>query len=60
MSCPGAQDTADENTAAIQVTKDSIAALVEGIHFDGSGNITNINTSGLVTTADFNSLLSKR
>lgn len=60
MSCPGAQDTADENTAAIQVTKDSIAALVEGIHFDGSGNITNINTSGLVTTADFNSLLSKK
>lgn len=56
----GAQDTADENTAAIQVTKDSIAALVEGIHFDGSGNITNINTSGLVTTADFNSLLSKK
>ena len=56
----GAQDTADENTAAIQVTKDSIAALVEGIHFDSSGNITNINTSGLVTTADFNSLLSKK
>jgi len=47
----GAQDTADENTAAIQVTKDSIAALVEGIHFDGSG---------LVTTGDFNSLLSKK
>lgn len=42
------------------MTKDSIAALVEGIHFDGSGNITNINTSGLVTTADFNSLLSKK
>ena len=56
----GAQSTADENTAAIQVTKDSIAALVEGIHFDSSGNITNINTSGLVTTGDFNSLLSKR
>ena len=56
----GAQDTADENTAAIRVTKDSIAALVEGIHFDGSGNITNISTSGLVTTGDFNSLLSKK
>lgn len=55
-----AQDAATKNTAAIQVTKDSIAALVEGIHFDGSGNITNINTSGLVTTADFNSLLSKK
>ena len=55
-----AQDAATKNTAAIQVTKDSIAALVEGIHFDGSGNITNINTSGLVTTDDFNSLLSKK
>lgn len=56
----GAQGTADENTAAIQVTKDSIAALVEGIHFDSSGNITNIDTSGLVTTDDFNVLLSKK
>ena len=56
----GAQETADKNTAVIQVTKDSIAALVEGIHFDNSGNITNINTSGLVTTDDFNVLLSKK
>ena len=56
----GALETADKNTAVIQVTKDSIAALVEGIHFDNSGNITNINTSGLVTTDDFNVLLSKK
>lgn len=55
-----AQETADKNTAVIQVTKDSIAALVEGIYFDNSGNITNINTSGLVTTDDFNVLLSKK
>ena len=55
-----AQEAADKNTAVIQVTKDSIAALVEGIHFDNSGNITNINTSGLVTTDDFNVLLSKK
>ena len=55
-----AQETADKNTAVIQVTKDSIAALVEGIHFDNSGNITNINTSGLVTNDDFNVLLSKK
>lgn len=55
-----AQETADKNTSVIQVTKDSIAALVEGIHFDNSGNITNINTSGLVTTDDFNVLLSKK
>lgn len=56
----GVQETADKNTAVIQVTKDSIAALVEGIHFDNSGNITNINTSGLVTNDDFNVLLSKK
>lgn len=56
----GAQSTADRNTAAIQVTKDSIAALVEGIHIDSNGNITNIDTSGLVTTDDFNVLLSKK
>ena len=55
-----AQETADKNTSVIQVTKDSIAALVEGIHFDNSGNITNINTSGLVTNDDFNVLLSKK
>lgn len=55
-----AQDTSSENTAAIQVTKDSIAALAQGIHFDKSGKITNINTSGLVTTEDFNVLLSKK
>lgn len=55
-----AQSTADQNTAAIQVTKDSISALVEGIHINASGNITNIDTSGLVTTDDFNVLLSKK
>ena len=56
----GAQSAADKNTAAIQVTEKSIAALVEGIHFDASGKITNIDTSGLVTTDDFNVLLSKK
>ena len=56
----GAQSTADKNTAAIQVTEKSIAALVEGVHFDASGKITNIDTSGLVTTNDFNVLLSKK
>lgn len=56
----GAQNAADKNTAAIQVTESSIAALVEGIHFDASGKITNIDTSGLVTTDDFNVLLSKK
>lgn len=55
-----AEGMATENAAVIQVTKDSIAALVQGIHFDNSGNITNIDTSGLVTTDDFNTLLSKK
>lgn len=54
------QEEAGENTAAIQVMKDSISALVQGVHFDNNGNITNINTSGLVTTDDFNALLSKK
>lgn len=56
----GAQDIAGENTAVIQVMKDSISVLVQGIHFDDKGNITNIDSSGLVTTDDFNALLSKK
>lgn len=48
------------NTAEINVMKDSISALVEGVHFDSNGKITNINTSGLVSTSDFNTLLSKK
>ena len=55
----GAQNAADKNTSAIQVTEKSIAALVEGIHFNSAGNITNINTSGLITTADFSVLYGK-
>lgn len=55
----GAQNAADKNTATIQVTEKSIAALVEGIHFNSAGNITNINTSGLITTADFSALYGK-
>lgn len=55
-----ADDTIAQHTTAIQATKDSIALLAEGIHFDNSGNITNINTSGLVTMDYFNSLFSER
>lgn len=55
-----ADDTIAQHTTAIQATKDSIALLAEGIHYDDKGNITNINTSGLVTTDDFNVLLSKK
>lgn len=55
----GAQSTADRNTAAIQVTKDSIAALVEGVHIDVNGNITNISRNGLISTHDFALLYGK-
>lgn len=55
-----ADDTIAQHTTVIQATKDSIALLAEGIHYDDKGNITNINTSGLVTTDDFNVLLSKK
>ena len=41
------------------MTNESIAALSEGIHFNSAGNITNINTSGLITTADFSALYGK-
>lgn len=54
-----ANGKADENTAVISVMNDTIAALVEGIHYDEKGNITNISTSGLVTTDDFSTLLAK-
>lgn len=56
----GAQRTADQNTAAIQVTKNSISALVEGISFDNTGKfITNISRNGLITTDDFALLYGK-
>lgn len=54
-----ANGKAEENTAAIQVNKNSITALANGIHFDENGNITNINTSGLVVTSDFATLFSQ-
>ena len=53
-----AKDAAEKNTSAIKVTKSNITALSERIHFDGE-KITNINTSGLVTTADFSALYGK-
>ena len=55
----GAKSASENNTSAIQVTNESIAALSEGIHFDSEKNITNINTSGLITTADFSALYGK-
>lgn len=56
----GVDDTLVEHTTAIQATKDSIALLAQGKEKDENGNIVNINKSGLVTTAYFNSLFSER
>lgn len=62
-----AQESADEangeiekNAAAIQVTDKKITALAAKVTFDASGNITNINKSGLVTTDDMNSLITEK
>lgn len=54
------KDVADKNASAIRLTNESIEALSKKIHFDDSEkNITNINTSGLITTADFSALYGK-
>lgn len=62
-----AQDTADEanegitaNAAAIQVTDKKITALAAKVTFDDDGLITNVNKSGLVTTAEMNSLITEK
>lgn len=55
-----ANSAATKNTTVIQATKESLTLLAQGIHFDASGEkITNINTSGLITTADFSALYGK-
>nr|WP_308758170.1 hypothetical protein [uncultured Bacteroides sp.] len=55
-----AKSAATKNTTVIQATKESLTLLAQGIHFDASGEkITNINTSGLITTADFSALYGK-
>lgn len=62
-----AQDTADEanegitaNAAAIQVTDKKITALAAKVTFDDDGLITNVDKSGLVTTAEMNSLITEK
>lgn len=55
-------DVSNENKksiAAIQVSLESISALVQNISFDDENKIENINTSGLVTIAYFNKLFSE-
>ena len=54
-----ANSAATKNTTVIQETKESLTFLAESIHFDEDKKITNINTSGLVTTADFSALYGK-
>lgn len=56
----GVDTTLVEHTTAIQATKESIALLAQGKEKDENGNIVNINKSGLVTTAYFNSLFSEQ
>lgn len=62
-----AQDSADKangdvskNATAIQLTDNKITTLASKVTFDASGNITNINKSGLVTTDDMNSLITEK
>lgn len=57
----GAQSDADTNTqniSALRVDVNSIVAVTEKLSFDSSGNVTNIDKSGLVLTSDFATLFS--
>ena len=55
-----ANTKATESTTVIQQNKDSIAALANKISFDGNGDVTNISTSGLVTTSNYATLFSEQ
>lgn len=48
------------NSTSFELFKNEINATVEKIHFDDSGNITNINTSKIVLRDDFAGLFSKQ
>ena len=56
----GANESATANAAAIQVTDKKITALAAKVTFDDDGLITNVNKSGLVTTAEMNSLITEK
>ncbi len=49
-----------KNATAIEATDKKITALAAKVTFDASGNITNINKSGLVTTAELNTLITQK
>lgn len=49
-----------KNATAIEATDKKITALAAKVTFDANGNITNINKSGLVTTADLNTLITQK
>ena len=53
------QPTSATTTARIENLGDEIRVLVEKLSFDAEGNVTNISTSGLVTTEDFAALTGK-
>lgn len=49
----------EKTKAEIKATTDEISATVSKVKFDKNGNITNINTSGLVTESDYAEMFSK-
>lgn len=59
-SADDAATAATKNATAIQATNKAITALAAKVTFDPDGNITNIDKSGLVTEADFNTLLTEK
>lgn len=57
----GAQSDADSNSqsiATLRVDVNSVVAVTEKLSFDSSGNVVNIDKSGLVLTSDFATLFS--
>ncbi len=53
-------DAVNDSLAALEVTVDTIEASVQKVHFDASGNIINIDKTGLLLESDFASLLAEK
>lgn len=53
-------EDAEGNYSSLKVQVNGIQAVTNKLEFDSSGNITNINTSGLVTTGSFASLFASQ
>jgi len=56
----GREKNTSKSVSILRTDVNNITATVGKIGFDSNGKITTINTSGLVTTGEFNSLLSKK